>query len=71
MTAVSDISNCDIIWFVVQYEMDGDRATLQRGMTCATTLEHAVEGLTAGKPVSLRVFEEQLMRRARKGSPLP
>jgi len=70
MTAVSDISNADIVWFVVQYETEGDHAVLSRGMTCATTLEHAVEGLTAGQPVSLRVFEEQLLRKARRLEPL-
>lgn len=70
MTAVSDISNADIVWFVVQYEIEDGRATLSRGMTCATTLEHAVEGLTAGQPVSLRMFEEQLRRRAQRQAPL-
>lgn len=70
MTAVSDISNADIVWFVVQFECGKETASLSRGMTCATTLEHAVEGLTAGKPVSLRMFEEQLLHKARGLSPL-
>ena len=60
MDRVADVSNCDIAWFIVKYvEIDG-KATLTRDRIQFTTLERAVEGLTAGRPVSLEVFETRI-----------
>ena len=47
---------------IVRYEKDGSgRAHLARGGIRLTTLERAVEGLTAGVPVSLEEFEARMM----------
>ncbi len=60
MREVPDISNCDIVWFIVDYrEHDGKIELVQHGIR-RTTLESAVEGLTAGVPVSLPTFEDRL-----------
>jgi hypothetical protein len=60
MEKVRDVSNCDIVWFVVRYEERGNDAVLTRDCTHYTTLERAVEGLTAGDPVSLSIFEDRI-----------
>lgn len=60
MDAVSDISNCDIIWFVVDYVIQDSSIKIIPFSEHFTTLERAVEGLTAGKPVSLSVFESRI-----------
>ena len=57
MDEVTDISNCDVAWFVVRYQQEGDRFVLVPHELHLTTLERAVEGLTGGHPVSLNVFE--------------
>jgi hypothetical protein len=44
----------------VRYEKVGHAYRLIADKTQFTTLERAVEGLTAGKPVSLELFEERL-----------
>jgi len=63
MQAVGDVSNCDIAWFVLDIleEDDSDRAHLVRNTTHLTTLERAVEGLTAGTPVSREEFERRIL----------
>lgn len=60
MRAVSDVSNCDIAWFVVDYDLRGRKATMLLSAVHLTTLENAVEGITAGLPVSLHTFEQRL-----------
>jgi hypothetical protein len=60
MEEVSDVSNCDIAWFVVRYEEIDGRAILIPHRVILTTLERAVEGLTAGQPVSLNEFERRI-----------
>jgi len=63
MQAVGDVSNCDIAWFVLDIleEDDSDRAQLVRNTVHLTTLERAVEGLTAGTPVSREEFERRIL----------
>jgi hypothetical protein len=62
MDSVSDISNCDIAWFIVDFaERSDGRAQLTRGDVHLTTLERAVEGLTAGIPVSKDEFERRIL----------
>jgi hypothetical protein len=64
MREVRDISNCEIVWFVVSFgEVKENRFPLQRHQTHFTTLSHAVEGLTGGTPMSLERFEEQIRAR--------
>jgi hypothetical protein len=60
MDEVGHVSNCDIAWFVVGYEEYSDRVALVRRAVHLTTLERSVEGLTAGMPVSLEVFEQRI-----------
>jgi hypothetical protein len=63
MDHVPEISNADIAWFVVTYEEIGDEYKLKRYDVRFTTLERAVEGLTAGRPVSLQEFETRIRTR--------
>jgi hypothetical protein len=66
MEQVKDISNCDIAWFVVRYESTSEGVVLRRKCTVFTTLERAVEGLTAGNPVSLSTFEDRIREKLAK-----
>jgi len=61
ITEVDHVSNCDIAWFVMKYCHDGIRFRLERAGLHLTTLDHAVEGLTGGKPTSLAEFEGTLL----------
>lgn len=59
-----DLSNCEIVWFVVDYESTaGGRFRLVRGSTFYSTLSSAVSGLTGGRPVSLDEFEALIRSR--------
>lgn len=60
MEKVQDISNSDIIWFVVKFDEHGTRAKLLRDRMVYTTLERAIDGLTGGIPVALRIFENRI-----------
>jgi hypothetical protein len=64
MREVKDLSNCEIVWFVVSFApaMDG-RFALKRHEIHFTTLDNAVEGLTGGTPMSLDRFESQIRAR--------
>jgi len=57
---VSDISNCDIAWVLVDFDESTDPATLIVAGLELQTLEHAVEGLTGGFPVTLSEFESKI-----------
>lgn len=60
MESVKDVSNCDIAWFIVKYDEKENPVKLKAHKVQLTTLERSVEGLTAGIPVSLQVFEERI-----------
>ena len=60
MDDVHDVSNCDIAWFVVDYDESGGEFALKPAFMRMTTLERAVEGLTGGNPVSLSLFEQRI-----------
>ena len=66
MDDVREISNSDIAWFVVDYEERNGRMRLKRDFVRFTTLERAVEGLTAGNPVSLSTFETRIREKLKK-----
>lgn len=67
MREVSDVSNCDIAWFVVSFSAsENGRFSLQREDVYYTTLAHAVEGLTGGTPVSLDRFENEIRVRMQR-----
>jgi hypothetical protein len=64
MREVKDLSNCEIVWFVVSFApAKAGRFALQRHETHFTTLDNAVEGLTGGTPMSLDRFEQQIRAR--------
>jgi hypothetical protein len=57
---VSDVSNCDIAWFVARFNEAGSRIQIEFGRPHLQTLERAVEGLTGGLPVTLGEFEAKI-----------
>ena len=64
MREVRDLSNSEIVWFVVSYGRPvRGRFSLERHQAHFTTLSHAVEGLTGGTPVSLENFEHEIRAR--------
>jgi hypothetical protein len=67
MDDVGHVSNCDIAWFIVRYEeADGGFHVVPHEVRL-TTLERAVEGLTAGGPVSLETFEQRVRAKFKPG----
>lgn len=58
MRQVTNISNCDIMWVVVNY--NGPSGELAIEQVILTTLENSVEGLTAGEPLTRTEFEQDL-----------
>jgi hypothetical protein len=63
MDDVGDISNCDIAWFVMDYDENPGAFALKPAFVRMTTLERAVEGLTGGNPVSLSLFEQRVRQK--------
>ena len=63
MDTVSDPSNSDIAWFVVDFEQGEKVTKLVPRFVRYTTLERAVEGLTAGLPLTLGQFEDEIKLR--------
>ena len=64
MRETRDLSNSEIVWFVVRPGVGQDgRFTLQRHEVHYTTLTNAVEGLTGGTPMSLDRFEREIRDR--------
>jgi hypothetical protein len=62
MDNVADISNADIAWFIVRFDLvpGGKSSRLVRDEVRYTTLERSVDGLTGGKPVPKSVFDERI-----------
>ena len=62
MKKVEALSNCDVVWFLVDFvRVDGlGQLQLQVTEEFGTTLESAIEGLTAGTPVSLEEFQQRV-----------
>ncbi|WP_244475380.1 NotI family restriction endonuclease [Rhizobium sp. Leaf311] len=65
MEKVSHVSNCDIVWYVVNYDEDVEpgKAKLVIDTVLYTTLEASVVGLTAGVPTTLPTFEQKLAQK--------
>jgi hypothetical protein len=59
MERVGDLSNADIVWFIVDFSQDfpGGTFILNVVEEVLTTLESATLGLTGGVPVSQKEFE--------------
>lgn len=62
MRTVTDVSNADIVWFLVDFPrpQHGAHRELVVVEELYTTLESAIEGLTGGVPVSLDHFEARI-----------
>jgi hypothetical protein len=64
MRETRDLSNCEIVWFVVSFETaKNGHFALRRDEVHYTTLNNAVEGLTGGTPMSLERFEREIRER--------
>jgi hypothetical protein len=64
MRETKDLSNCEIVWFVVSFTPTNDgRFSLKPHSIHYTTLSNAVEGLTGGTPMSLERFEREIRAR--------
>lgn len=66
MDTIESVSNADIGWFVVGYDQCGSTFKLSPREVVLTTLEKAVEGLTAGLPVDLAQFEDQILAKLKR-----
>jgi hypothetical protein len=62
MEHVDHVSNADIVWCIVTYDENqtGLTAPLRVSALVNTTLESAIVGLTAGKPVTKPEFEQRI-----------
>ncbi|NKM27886.1 NotI family restriction endonuclease [Rhizobium laguerreae] len=62
MDTVGHVSNCDIVWVVVDYDEQREHGAAQLvvDQILYTTLEDSVVGLTAGVPTTLPEFEAKL-----------
>jgi hypothetical protein len=58
MVTIPHLSNCDIAWFVVDYDPATGKMSLSAKVY--TTLESSVEALTAGIPRSKEAFENRM-----------
>ncbi len=67
MDHVADVSNSDIAWVVVKFvePESGGLAKMEVHEIKFTTLERAVEGLTAGVPATLPEFEQKIRSKLR------
>ena len=63
MRTASDVSNADIIWFIVDFKKVEHEQYYQIQIVdeVVTTLESSIEGLTGGIPVSLKEFENRIL----------
>ncbi|WP_246318904.1 NotI family restriction endonuclease [Peteryoungia desertarenae] len=62
MDTVSDVSNADIVWFLVDFLDNGDDALFHLAVVeeVYTTLDAATLGLTGGLPVTKSEFEQRI-----------
>ncbi len=66
---VGDLSNCDIAWFIIDYNEMVEPAQITIGLPQKQTLERAVEGLTGGFPVTLAEFEAKIAEKLNPPAP--
>jgi hypothetical protein len=66
MKLVDDVSSADIAWFVVSVDPSTSPHRLVRSQVRYTTLDEAVAGLTAGKPLTKEQFETRIKERLQK-----
>lgn len=68
MERVNDVSNADIVWFLVDFveDLNGGQFRLEVVEEIFTTLESATLGLTGGIPVSQGEFEKRIKAKVHK-----
>lgn len=54
------ITNSEIIWFVVRYELQKDSFILEKGFTRMATLKNAIQAVVAAQPIPQPEFEQTL-----------
>ncbi|MFB3814636.1 MAG: NotI family restriction endonuclease [Terriglobales bacterium] len=54
------ITNSEIVWFVVKYELEEDRFVLKRAFTRLATLKNSIQAVIAAQPIPLPEFEATL-----------
>ena len=62
------LSNAEIVWFIVKYELKGDRWKLTPKEVVFSQLDSSVKALTGGVPLSKEKFEAQLQEKLRSKS---
>lgn len=62
------LSNAEIVWFIVKYELKGDRWELTPKEVVFSQLDSSVKALTGGIPLSKEKFEAQLQEKLRSKS---
>lgn len=67
MESTLDLSNADIAWFIMDYQIKKAGVNIYVSSVCYTTLEMAITGLTAGFPITLSEFEADILRRIPTG----
>ncbi|WP_334189408.1 NotI family restriction endonuclease [Noviherbaspirillum sp.] len=62
METVSELSNADIAWFVLDFELvpGENRFKIKPAPVYFTTLEESVKGLTGGRPIAQGRFEDRI-----------
>ena len=60
MDEANDISNADVLWFIMSFERTNGCFRLVPDRLHATTLERATEGLTGGVAIAKQEFEKSL-----------
>lgn len=61
---VSDISNCDVVWLIVDYVEERDAIRLHIDQTRFLKLNDTVIALTGGRPTTQAEFEAKIRQRA-------
>jgi hypothetical protein len=68
MHEANDLSNSEVVWFVVRFEDNGNEIRLRRGVIFMTTLDDARVGLIAGIAPTKESFEDKILARLASGA---
>ena len=62
------LSNAQLVWFVVRYDLDGGRYRLRPSRCIYSKLDSTVKALTGGTPLPQEVFEQQIRAKLLSGT---
>lgn len=65
----NDLSNAEIVWFVVGYDPSKNGWKMAKRKVALTTLDSSVKALTGGTPLPKDTFEKQLLSKLRLQKP--